>query len=534
MGLRDLLFVGLVGGAVVTLGANLLPPRLPKPITNFDASAYQSEEFRAAVGRVDAAFRRQWDEQRLRPAPDAPTLTVARRLALGLMGTIPSLQEVRQIEALPEEQRLPWWLDHILQDRRFADNFAERFARAYVGTENGPFFLYRRRRFVSWLEEQFARNRPYDELVRDLIAAEGLWTDKPATNFTNVTLQPDKQNQPDPVRLAGRVTRAFLGLRLDCAQCHDHPYAEWKQADFEGMSAFFGQAHLGFTGIRDGGGEYEVEHPKTKKKKTVAPHVPVRADLIPEEGSRRWKLACWVTSAKNPYFARATVNRVWALMLGKPLVEPVDNLEADAAPPALQILADDLVAHGFDLRRLIRVIAATEVFRKDSAAQHEVTPAEEKAWAVFPMTRLRPEQVVGGALQSASVATLNTQTHIIFRIIGAGQKNDFIQRYGDSGEDEFDGGGGTIPQRLLLMNGQLIREKISENFLNASTRIAWMAPDDARAVEVAYLTVLTRRPTAEESAHFESFLAEATLTRTQRLEDLYWALLNSTEFSWNH
>src|SRR5262249_28962175 len=161
------------------------------------------------------------------------------------------------------------------------------------------------------------------------------------------------------------------------------------------------------------------------------------------------------------------------------------------------ILADDLVAHGFDLRRLIRVIAATEVFRRDSAAEHEITEGHERAWAAFPLTRLRPEQAVGAALQSASVATVNAEAHILVRSLRATQQNDFVQPYGDSGEDEFDGGGGTIPQRLLLMNGGLVREKIKEGPFNASTRISWLAPDDARAVEAAYLAVLTRRPTPE-------------------------------------
>ena len=218
-----------------------MPPRQPKPLTRFDASAYQVPGFVAVVQRVNVSFRHTWSEEKLRPAPPAPDPIVARRLALGLMGTIPSLEEIRQFEYLPEDQRLPWWIDHILQDRRFADNFAERFARAFVGTEDGPFILYRRRRFVDWLAEQFVKNRPYDQMVRDLIISEGLWTDKPATNFLSVTVQPDNKNQPDPVRLAGRVTRAFLGLRLDCAQCHNHPYAEWKQTDFQGLSAFFGQ-----------------------------------------------------------------------------------------------------------------------------------------------------------------------------------------------------------------------------------------------------------------------------------------------------
>src|SRR5262249_39591740 len=155
-------------------------------------------------------------------------------------------EELRQFEGLPPDERLDWYLEHILADRRFADYFAERFARAFVGTEGGPFVFYRRRRFVNWLADEMAANRPYDQIVRELIATEGLWTSKPASNFVSVTAQQDNHNQPDPVRLAGRVTRAFLGLRLDCAQCHDHPFADWKQSDFEGLSAFFGQTHLGF------------------------------------------------------------------------------------------------------------------------------------------------------------------------------------------------------------------------------------------------------------------------------------------------
>jgi Protein of unknown function (DUF1553)/Protein of unknown function (DUF1549) len=337
------------------------------------------------------------------------------------------------------------------------------------------------------------------------------------------------------VRLAGRVTRAFLGLRLDCAQCHNHPFAEWKKSDFEGLSAFFGQTHVGFKGIYDGVGEYELEDPKTQAKKAIAPRVPFAPELRAGEGTRRQQLAAWITHPKNPYFARATVNRVWALLFGRPLVDPVDNLETEGPlPPALQLLADDFTAHGHDLHRLIRVIAQTEEFRLGSAGDGD-SEAADKAWALFPMTRLRPEQVAGSVLQAASVSTISAHSHILVRLVRFGQQNDFVKRYGDSGEDEFDDHTGTIPQRLLLMNGSLVREKIMDNPLNASTRIAMLAPDDARAVEAAYLAALTRRPTAAEAAYFKAALADnTTMKRTQRVEDLYWALINATEFSWNH
>src|SRR5262245_3329953 len=147
---RNLLFLGLIA-AGVALGAGFLPPRQPRPVTSHDASAYQAEDFRAVVAKVDASFRRNWAEKKMQPAGRAPELAIARRLALGLMGTVPSLEEIRQFESLPSDERLPWWIDHVLQDRRFADYMAERLARATVGTEDGPFILYRRRRFVSWL-----------------------------------------------------------------------------------------------------------------------------------------------------------------------------------------------------------------------------------------------------------------------------------------------------------------------------------------------------------------------------------------------
>ena len=532
---RNLVFVALIVGTLVALGASLMPPSQPKPRTRYDAGAYREPDFQKTVAAVDAVFTREWAAQKLLPAPTASDLTIARRLALGLAGTIPSLEELRQLEYLPPEERLPWWIDHLLQDTRHHEYFAERFARAYVGTEGGPFVFFRRNRFVVWLTQQMAKNRPYDALVRDLLTTQGIWTNEPAVNFITLTTQNEKANQPDPVRLAGRTARAFLALRLDCAECHNHPYRPWKQADFRGLTAFFGQTHLGFTGIYDGKGEYQIDDKRTGENKVIEPAVPFGADWVPSHGSRREKLATWVTHQENTFFARATVNRVWALMTGKPLVSPVDNLEDEEAHhPALKVLAEDFVAHGHDLRRLVRLIASTAVYRRDSAAEHELTEAHDAAWASFPLTRLRPEQVAGGIIQASYVATIDSQSHFFIRMGRFGQLNEFLNRYGDTGEDDFEGRGGTIPQRLLLMNGQLTRERIKEELLSASSRIAHHPLDDERAIEVTYLTVLTRRPTAEETEQFVNLLREGEGPRAKKFEDIFWALINSTEFSWNH
>jgi hypothetical protein len=538
MGTRDLLFAGLVLGGVAALGASLAPLRvtrkaqIPAPAP---APAPTDDGLKETVRQVDEAFRKRWAAEGLHPAPPAPEMAVVRRLSLVLTGTIPSLEEIRGLEALPEGRKASTWVEALLRDRRSADYLAERVARAFVGTEGGPFIVYRRRRFLTWLSDQLFENRPYDRVVRDLIASDGIWTDRPATNFVTVTYDPDKK-AVNPERLAGRVTRAFLGARIDCAQCHDHPFAQWKQADFQGLAAFFGKAESGLTGIHEGTSEYEPTDRKTGKPRAVEPKVPFLPELLPAEGNRREQLARWVTARGNPAFARATVNRVWALMFGRALVEPVDDLpEADELPEPLVALADDFAAHDYDLRRLVRAVASTEVFRLDSAAVPEPTEAQDEAWAVFPVTPLRPEQVVGALSQSASLTTIDGDSPILVRLIKSLSESGFIKRYGDGGEDELEPHSGTIPQRLLLMNGEMVRERTKPDLFNAGNRIAIFAPTDRAAVEVAYLTVLTRRPTPEETSHFEAKLAGTRgQARNERMADLIWTLVNSTEFSWGH
>lgn len=526
---RNLLFIGLVLAGMATLTGALFQAQ-PSRLAHYHVPA---QEPLSTVDKVNVAFRQQWAEQGLRPAKRASDLAIARRLALALTGSIPSLQEIRMLESLPAEDRLASYVAYLLQDRRYADYWAERLARAFVGTEDGPFLLYRRHRFVSWLSDQLLKNNSYGSMVRAIIASNGLWTDQPATNFVMVTYDPDKKT-PNPERLAGRVARAFLGVRLDCAQCHNHPFEKWKQNDFQGLAAYFGQAQVGLTGLYEGTGDYQIENRKTSTKETVQPGVPFLQELSSHVGNRRQDLAEWVTDRRNPYFSRAMVNRTWALLVGRPLVEPVDGLPADL-PEALTILADDFAEHDYDLARLIRTIAATEVFQLDSASEQEVTDAQEKAWAIFPMTRLRAEQVVGSVLQSASLETLNSDSHILKRFFRFFSEKDFVARYGDTGEDEFDGRGGTIPQRLLLMNGELVKDKTKSFAFNAATRIGWLAPTDAKAVETAYLVVLTRRPTPPEAEHFQARLVgRKGDDRADRMEDLYWTLINSSEFSWNH
>ncbi|MDF1740864.1 MAG: DUF1549 domain-containing protein [Verrucomicrobiales bacterium] len=528
----------LVIAAIITLtwylGSEDLAP-LP--------SAEASDSLKESTARLNAAFETSWKALELESAPQALDHTIARRLSLALTGAAPSLEELRRFEKLAEGgDPTQSWLNHLFADQRYTNYVAERFARAFVGVGPGPFIIYRRRRMVNWLSEQLAMNRPYDELVSDLIASEGTWTTNPETNFITVSVIQDGDNKgPDEVKLAARTSRAFLGISLDCVQCHDDKFGDrWKQEDFHELAAFYGQADMTISGVREKSEKnYETAYKGKKDPSVVEPGVPFSEELKPEDGSRRKQLAEWITNGNNRAFARATVNRAWALLFGRPLVDPVDDIPLEGPYPAgFETLTDEFVKSGHDFRYLLRLIAASAPFQRASDSGNPdkpVTVEQEAAWAAFPVTPLRPEQVAGSIIQSASFRALDGDAHIIDKLRRFGETNDFVKRYGDQGENEFQEESGTIPQRLLLMNGKLVGERTGENpVMNSSTRVAHYSSSEKQAVDAAFLALLTRLPTPEESDHFAASLEKKNPKAKARASaDLYWALINSTEFSWN-
>jgi hypothetical protein len=549
---RNLLFLALCLAGAAWLGRSVLRQDRIVPPRNVDSrsvSLRQDANITTTLQRLNGEFQEQWSARNLEPTPPADSLTIARRLSLALTGTAPSLEEIRELEKVPEEDRVAWWMEYLLADRRWADYVAERLARPMVGTEDGPFIIYRRSRFVGWLADHLERNTPYDVIVRAILASEGLWTDNPPVNFISVSVDPEGTKAPDPVKLAARTSRMFLATRIDCLQCHDDHLGtvnfgtlgeprDGKQEDFHQLAAFFGQAQITHRGVSDRDeAVYEVEYLGNERKTVVRPQTPFLRERHEAHGRPREQLARWITDRQNKAFARATVNRMWAILFGKPLVIPVDDIPLHGPlPPGLEALAEDFAASGFDLQRLIRLIVASEPFQRDSAADVEITEAHEEAWAAFPLTRLRPEQVAGAMIQSAQLTTIDGEAHLFWKLVKFGQTQQFVQRYGDFGSDEFTDRPTTIPQRLLMMNGELVKERTQPNpLLNASTRIAMLAPSDEAAVEAAFLAAFTRRPTADELAHFAPQLAgKQGEPRQQAMEDLYWALVNSSEFSWNH
>ena len=523
----------------------------------------REQSFHEIVRDVDREMDQAIELATLSSSDAADWKTICRRLSLALIGNGLSLEDIRVLEKVPEEDRVGWWADYLLSDRRSADYLAERFTRATVGTNNGPFLLFRRRMYVDWIADQIAENVPYDRIVRQLITATGSWTDSPQVNFLTATMDENDQKQPDVIRLAGRTSRAFLAQRIDCLQCHqdylgnvqftESGKAEdfidgqtvaamrtGQQKDFHQLASFFAGTRMEnpFVGLRNTDRDYRVRYLDESVEQSVSPEVPYDEQLLPEYGSQREKLAIWVTHPKNMAFARAAVNRTWAILFGRPWFAEIDNVPlAGPFPPGFEAVANDFIEHGYDWKRLIRVLSQLKAFQRDSRlSASEPTEEHEALWAVFPLTQLRPEQVAASIHQAARLKTIDEDSSIISKLELFGGVNDFTKAYGDQGDDEFQESAITIPQRLLVMNGTYTQERIKNNpIMNASTRIAEQTKDDLIAVKAIYLSVLNREPSGSElNAFCEKLKASGTAGRANVVEDIFWTLLNSTEFLWNH
>lgn len=540
----------LAAVAVVATTLNRRPMIEQRDVAGL-AALRNDTDFQQTLATVNEQLAEMASTAGVETAERADNLTIARRLSLALVGSGMSLEELRAFESKPTDEQLTWWTDYLLTDRRWADYFAERFSRALVGTENGPFVLFRRRKLNAWLSEQLSSGVGYDHIVREMLSSEGLWTDTPAVNFVTATMDEANEGRGDPIRLAGRTSRALLAQRIDCVQCHDdfigslnfgnldHPVGGTQQ-HFHSLAAFYAGTALAdpvFSGITDDGQSYRIKYLGDSEESEVLPAVPFSPELLPDKGKPRDRLAAWVTDSRNRAFGRATVNRVWGLLFSRPLVDPVDSIPLDMPiPKVLDTLADDWSKHGFQLARLVRMIAACDAFERDSRAEFEVTEQHEQAWSVFPLTQLRPDQVAGNLLQASKLVAMDSSNSVLRRLEAYGSKQNFLQLFGDRGKDEFESEAVTIAQRLIMMNGELAADRTGVDLINnAATRIAALVADDQRAIELIFLTAFNRRPSASETAAFSKELSDKTGDeRQQALSDIAWAMVNSTEFSWNH
>lgn len=495
---------------------------------------------------IDSQVQIVWKRERLTPASPADDATFLRRIYLDLIGTIPSHEDVREFLQNTDPGKRTKVIDRLLDDPRYAIQQAAVWDQVLFG-RNPPGGEATRERpgFQKWLREAFARNEPYDHLVREILLAEGNTLDQGSPLF-----YVQFRAQPEETMVA--VSRVFLGTQLACAQCHDHPKDKWTQLDFYGMAAFFARL-----AVIENGKKFSIGERRTGEVMFTGPAIeqkpgqkgkPVGAKFLgglgltepplakdfkePAKGtkptakpdfSRKEKLTEWLTASDNPYFARAAVNRLWGQFMRHGLVHPVDNLGADnnaSHPELLKILEAEFKKHKFDMKWLIRELVNSQAYQLSSRG-----PVAEPLW--FEQARLRPLSA------EEIIASLKSATgHGDDKFPGTLQYY-LVQNFGSTtdGRGDFQA---SLTERLFVSNNGYLRQMIQRRKGNLADTILTSKDTWQQKVERLYVTILSRPPRPAEQERFVKHLSSSGASADALVEEAIWALLASTEFRFNH
>lgn len=517
-----------VTNVMIRYGGQVAAVRVGAPFgdSEVDAAAFPPQNF------IDRAVWSELRRMRIPPSPVSDDAAFFRRVHLDLIGRLPAAADVRSFlsgpatpdgrakviaDLLKRQEFTDFWTLHLC-DLLLVDSkrLGEAPARAYR----------------DWVRGQVSQNVPLDRVVHALLTAEGDVSLSPPANF--------HRTAADPRDMGEYVSGTFLGVQIACARCHAHPTAAWTQNDFYGFAAFFARTRQDGSRVlvSDRG---EVQHPKTGKDVPARLLGAASDSGFPAGAERRAALARWVTSPRNPYFAKAVVNRVWRHLVGRGVAEPVDDLRVTNPPsnPALlDALAADFVAGGYDLRRLVRVIAESRTYQLSSRP----TDANRDDDRLFSRARLKPlpPQVLADAIADAAGVPDDYPGYPpgtrAVELVDARIPSYALDVLGRCTREAACGtrsSGGGVSQALHLMNGTTVNAKLRCGVIAALLRDH---RPDAEIVEELYLRTLSRFPRGEEQEFWNQQLASATTGDDKRLlvEDLLWALLNSREFAYNH
>jgi hypothetical protein len=484
---------------------------------------------------IDSLVFARLKKLNIAPSDLADDAEFCRRVYLDVIGTLPTADEARRFLADPRPDKRARLVDELLERPEFDDYWALKWAdllrvdRQALGPKRA--YAYHR-----WIHDALAANMPLDEFARALIMAEGPLADSPPASFYRAV--------PKPGDAASTLSQVFLGVRIACAECHHHPYDRWDQDDYHGMTAYFAGLAVkptprGEAVFLDGPGL--VRHPR--KGTDVVSH-PL-GEPTPEKaapGDHRAELAAWMTRPDNPYFARNLANRVWAHLLGRGLVEPVDDVRATnppTNPELLDALARHLVEHKYDLRALIRVVCASRTYQL-SSRPNETNEKDEQGYSRAALKRVDAEVLLdmvcrttgvgerfGGSPPGTRAIQLwdSKASHYFLKVYGRPERLSACEC--ERGHEP------SVAQVLHLLNSPEIQAKLSHE-AGTVARLVKKHADDGPLVEELYLTFYGRLPDAKEKAAAVTFLAGRKERRRQAAEDLAWSLLNSLEFVFNH
>lgn len=462
-----------------------------------------------------------------------------RRVYLDAIGLLPTLEETDRFLGSKAPDKRNRLIDELIDRPEFAEvwttNFSDLFRVGLLDQGSKGAYL-----FYNWMRKAIREDMPYNEFVTELVTASGnLWFN-PTANFYYIT------ERSEPENIATNISQVFLGVRLECARCHNHPWEKWTQDDFWGFAAFFARMGVKDTyggdqsqiTLRDRG---EVIHPRTKQP--LEPKYldgPNETEEVDED--IRDKLALWITSPDNPWFARNIVNRLWKHYLGRGIVEPVDDMRVTNPPTneaLLDALADDFIKHDFSLKHTVRTILNSRVYQL-SSEPNDTNREDELNYSRYYVKRLLAEQLID-AISQATGAKPKYSGHRKGKramTIPSGSPSYFLMTFGRQIRREKICERETEPdmaQAMHLISGDTLTENIADENGTLARWVSDNSLNNREIVEKIFWSTLVRAPTERErNLALAPIRAKGSEARREAFEDTYWAIFNAKEFLFNH
>ena len=489
------------------------------------------------VRKIDGHLAAFWSRNGIIPAAFADDAEFLRRLSLDLVGRIPTAAEARAYIENKDPDKRTKKVDELLARPGFLNHMASVLRQAWVPqTLDNPQLQFIAPFFEGWVRTKLKDKVPMDQVVRELLTVRTLFAGRGAESFrqeqTDSPFAFVQANEFKPENVAAAASRLFMGVKIECAQCHNHPFAPYKKEQFWELAAFFAEVQPAIANISDPKYKREIKIPDVPKMVQARFFNDTKEPAWDAKKSPRETFADWLTAKDNPFFARNMVNRTWAHFLGHGLIEPIDEPSEDN-PPAIPELLDEVsksyIASGYDTRFLIRVVTRSQAYRLTSKQTH-ASHVEPQRFARVAVKAMSGQQLFDSlATATGFIDGRPARDRQFF-----GMRSEFVTKFGST--EKLTEKQTSILQALTLMNGRFVNDQTS---LDRSQFLAGVidAPflDTHGKVETLFLAALTRRPTQAEAEKFASYVDRGASTGDQKkaMTAGFRALLNSSEFVLN-
>ena len=511
---------------IVTVGVQTIV--LPKELD------YQRPQEKP-VNYIDELVAEKLHDLRITPSELCSDEVFLRRVSLDITGLLPTEEEYNAFIADTSPDKRAKLIDRLLERKEFSEIWAMKWSELLMLRSSNQVSYKSVYLYYNWLMDRIANNVPLDKMVQDILAANGGTFQNPATNFYQI--------ERNTLKTSENVAQIFMGIQTQCAQCHNHPFDRWTMDDYYGFAAFFsqigrkrGEDYRETIVYNSGGGE--VRNPvgnRVMKPKFLGGEEP---DVAGKD--RRAVLAKWITSTDNPFFATSVANRIWEHFFGIGIVDPVDDIRISnppSNPELFNTLGDKLVEYNYDFKQLVRDICNSNTYQR-STRPNETNEGDERNFSHARFRRIRAESLldcisqVTGAHEKFRGLPLGARA---VQIADGNNSNYFLTTFGRSRRETASAcevsTDPTLSQSLHLLNGSTVENKVRSGGLIKSLLDEGKTPE--QVIEHLYIRALSRKPTDQERQALMGLFGEG-VNPQQALEDVFWALLNSREFMFNH